>query len=397
MKIKSPIGIILGVIALCCLAAAGGFWLRGQLVQAPPVMPPSEGDRLGRLPSFGKLRAGEKQTSVAALGRLTPRGEVVHIGGLMGDRLGKLQVEEDAWVKKGDVLGYLESYEERKAERDTFAAQLAEAKARLAAELALLDAQIKEAEIGVQQAKTLDPLDVDAQKAKVQILEDELATAQTDLDRLSGLTTPGAVSQQKLDQQAQLVRRFRQELSAAKAMLAKSTSGRELNSKRAQAVLDAARAGRKKAQASAQLDSLSKNLALAEVRLQRTILRAPHDGAVLKIIARPGERVDQKPILKLGDTHAMYAVAEVYQTDVGLVQPGQRATVTSPALTEALTGTVERVGRIIYKNDVLSVDPAASADARVVEVWIRLDTSEAASRMTNLQVDVLIDLGKSQR
>jgi len=71
--------------------------------------------------------------------------------------------------------------------------------------------------------------------------------------------------------------------------------------------------------------------------------------------------------------------------------------VTSPALTQALTGTVERVGRIIYKNDVLSVDPAASADARVVEVWIRLDPSEAASRLTNLQVDVLIDVGKSQR
>ena len=397
MKIKSSKGLIIGLIVLGCLAVVGGLWLRNQLVQSPPDKPASEGERLGRLSSFGKLRDKDSQTSVAALGRLTPRGEVVHIGGLIGDRLGKLQVEEDAWVKKGDVLGYLESYEERKAERETIAAQLAEAKARLAAELALLDAQIKEAEIGVQQAKELDPLDVDAQKAKVQVLEGELANAQTDLDRLISLTTPGAVSQQQLDQQKQLVRRFQQELLAAKAMLTKTASARQLNLKRSQAVLDAARAGRKKAEASAQLDSLSKNLALADVRLQRTILKAPHGGTILKIMARPGERVDQKPILKLGDTHAMYAVAEVYETDVAVVRPGQRATVTSPALTQALTGTVERVGRIIYKNDVLSVDPAASADARVVEVWIRLDPSEAASRLTNLQVDVLIDVGKSQR
>src|SRR6516164_2216477 len=397
MKIKSSKGLIIGLIVLGCLVVAGGLWLRNQLVQSPPDKPASEGERLGRLSSFGKLRDKDSQTSVAALGRLTPRGEVVHIGGLMGDRLGKLQVEEDAWVKKGDVLGYLESYEERKAERETIAAQLAEAKARLAAELALLDAQIKEAEIGVQQAKELDPLDVDAQKAKVQVLEGELANAQTDLDRLSSLTTPGAVSQQQLDQQKQLVRRFQQELLAAKAMLTKTASARQLNLKRSQAVLDAARAGRKKAEASAQLDSLSKNLALADVRLQRTILKAPHGGTILKIMARPGERVDQKPILKFGDTHAMYAVAEGYETDVAVVRPGQRATVTSPALTEALTGTVERVGRIIYKNDVLSVDPAATADARVVEVWIRLDPSEAASRLTNLQVDVLIDVGKSQR
>ena len=168
MKIKSSKGLIVGLIVLVCLAVAGGLWYRNHYLQSPPEKPASEGERLGRLASFGKLRDKDtQQTSVAALGRLTPRGEVVHIGGLMGDRLGKLQVEEDAWVKKGDVLGYLESYEERKAERDTIAAQLTEAKARLAAELALLDAQIKEAEIGVQQAKELDPLDVDAQKANL--------------------------------------------------------------------------------------------------------------------------------------------------------------------------------------------------------------------------------------
>jgi HlyD family secretion protein len=88
----------------------------------------------------------------------------------------------------------------------------------------------------------------------------------------------------------------------------------------------------------------------------------------------------------------MYAVAEVYETDAGLVRPGQQATVTSPALSKALTGTVERVGRMIYKNDVLHVDPAADADARVVEAWILLETSEAASHLINLQVDVVIDV-----
>jgi len=45
---------------------------------------------------------------------------------------------------------------------------------------------------------------------------------------------------------------------------------------------------------------------------------------------------------------------------------------------------------MVFKNDVLNVDPAARADARVVEVWIDLDPLPLAERLTNLTVEVLI-------
>jgi HlyD family secretion protein len=88
----------------------------------------------------------------------------------------------------------------------------------------------------------------------------------------------------------------------------------------------------------------------------------------------------------------MYAVAEVYETDIGLVRVGQKGRVTSPVLSEALTGTVEQIGNMIAKNDILDVDPTANTDARVVEVKIRLDNSAPAARLINLQVYVLIFL-----
>ena len=88
----------------------------------------------------------------------------------------------------------------------------------------------------------------------------------------------------------------------------------------------------------------------------------------------------------------MYTVAEVYETDIGKVHVGQRATITSPALHGELMGTVERIGMKIGKRDVLDVDPAASTDARVVEVHIRLDDSRAVAGLTNLQVEVRIKL-----
>lgn len=131
-------------------------------------------------------------------------------------------------------------------------------------------------------------------------------------------------------------------------------------------------------------------LARAEAALDRTVVRAPIAGRVLDVHARAGEKVGADGIAELGETDAMYAVAEVYETDVVRVRPGQRATVTSPALDAALGGTVERVGLLIGKQDVLGVDPVDAADARVVEVEVRLDDGARVAALTRLQVEVAI-------
>ena len=47
---------------------------------------------------------------------------------------------------------------------------------------------------------------------------------------------------------------------------------------------------------------------------------------------------------------------------------------------EPVSGKVLRIGNMVFKNDVLNVDPAARADARVVEVWIDLDDPTLTER-----------------
>jgi HlyD family secretion protein len=120
-------------------------------------------------------------------------------------------------------------------------------------------------------------------------------------------------------------------------------------------------------------------------------VRAPIDGRILKVHAREGERVGSAGIVEIGQTAAMYAVAEVYETDIGRVHDGQRATIRSPAFVAPLGGAVERIGLRIGRQDVLRTDPVADADARVVEVEIRLDDPAAAARLTNLRVDVVFE------
>ena len=134
------------------------------------------------------------------------------------------------------------------------------------------------------------------------------------------------------------------------------------------------------------------SLDLARAELELSTVRAPIDGQVLEIHAREGERVETADgILEIGDTSTMYAIAEVYETDIGRVRVGQHAVVRSPALPQTLEGVVERIGLKIGKKDVLSTDPVADADARVVEVDIRLAEPELAAMFTNLRVDVVID------
>jgi HlyD family secretion protein len=143
--------------------------------------------------------------------------------------------------------------------------------------------------------------------------------------------------------------------------------------------------------ARAELESARADRLRAEVEHERTQVRSPVAGYVVKIQAREGERVGASGIAELARAGDMYAVAEVYETDIGRVQPGQRAVVRSPSLKGQLTGTVERIGMKIGRQAVLAIDPASSTDARVVEVEIRLDDGRSVASLTHMQVEVVIE------
>ena len=129
-------------------------------------------------------------------------------------------------------------------------------------------------------------------------------------------------------------------------------------------------------------------LELAEALLERMRVRSPISGRVIDVHARNGERVGPRGLLDLGMTDRMYAIAEVYETDIGGIKLDQRARITSAALDEPLYGTVDRISMKVGKVDVLGTDPAARTDARVVEVEVRLDRSDPVSSLTYLEVEV---------
>ena len=108
-----------------------------------------------------------------------------------------------------------------------------------------------------------------------------------------------------------------------------------------------------------------------------------------RIKGKPFEDLQDKPLPE-------NAIAEVYETDISKIRLGQQATISSTGFIGKLSGTVAEIGLQIGKKDVLGNDPAADVDSRVVEVKIRLEpaSSEKVKGLTNLQVNVVINLGK---
>jgi len=132
-------------------------------------------------------------------------------------------------------------------------------------------------------------------------------------------------------------------------------------------------------------------LAVAQAELARAYIRSPFNGRILDVLVQPGEFVGAGGVLELGRVDKMYAVAEVYETDIRNVKVGQTATVNSAALSRTLTGKVELIRQKVQKQDVTGTDPAASKDARIIEVEILLDDPEPAASLTHLQVEIVID------
>ncbi|MEY3867588.1 MAG: hypothetical protein RLZZ338_1479 [Cyanobacteriota bacterium] len=314
------------------------------------------------------------------------------------------------------------------AERATDIEAQQAAIARLQAERAT-DIEGQQATIARLQAEKQG--DIEGQQAAIARLEAELHNAQTEAGRYQQLQEEGAISLEQLDSKRLTLETSQQKLKEAQTTLTRITSSREQQIKEAQAKLSQIQQSReqqiKEAQAKlnqaqtaklaqiteakATLDRITEvrpvdvqtaeaevNAAIAtakqaEANLNLAYIRAPRDAQVLKIYAHPGERVGNDGIAQLGQTRAMYVVAEVYESDIKKVQVGQKAKITSTSFSEQLEGRVESIGLQVLKQNVINTDPSANIDGRIVEVRIRLNenSSQKVSGLTNLQVKVVIE------
>jgi HlyD family secretion protein len=269
-------------------------------------------------------------------------------------------------------------FDSKRLDLETSLQEVKEAYAILDEIRATGDKQLEEASANLQRLEVTGRKQIEEAKAALARIEatgrEQLNEARAILEQIRS-TGREQIAESRVNLDRIVVTR-EQDKKQAESTLESIAEVRTVDVQAAQAEVDRAIAGVKEAQA----------------RLDEAYVRSPIDGRVMTIHTRPGETVGDLGIVELGRTDRMYAVAEVYETDIKNVRVGQRATISSDAFEGELQGTVETVGLKIGKKDILDTDPAADVDVRVIEVKIRLDPehSDRVASLTNLQVSVEI-------
>ncbi|MBC7971277.1 MAG: ABC exporter membrane fusion protein [Verrucomicrobia bacterium] len=337
--------------------------------------------------------------TVTALGRLAPQGEVIQLSAPTSSQeqqVGQLLVKEGDRVKANQVIAVLDSHDRLKA-----ALAEAEEQVRVAqANVAVTQAGAKQGEIEAQRAEITrleaESLgNIDTQAATVARLQSELQNAQIEFDRYQALYRDGAISASERDSKRLTLDTAQKSVQEAQAALdrIRTTSPQELNKARGTLaqIVEVRPVDVRAAQAEANRAIAARDQAKAS--FEQALVRSPVDGEVLYVHTRSGEVVSTDGIVEIGSIQQMQAIAEVYQTDISNVHPGQQVRVITDAIPGKLIGTVERVGSQVRRQDIVNSDPSANIDARVVEVHVALDdaSSQKAAKFTNLQVQVVIE------
>jgi HlyD family secretion protein len=339
----------IGIIALSFL---GGLFLSGIASEPEPA------------PAVSGARAAEKSPRVVVgAGRVEAASEEVEICAELPGRLKAVHVDEGDTIAAGQVLAELENADYR--------ARIASAGARLHVARAELHRLIN----GARQEERDEARAAVAQAAAV------ADQARAELERRSSLIREGVIPREELeraDRDMRVARARLDELSERHRLVEAAPRSEDVD--RARATVAAAEA----------------DLAEARSLFDKTLIRSPLTGVVLRRHLLGGESVtfspEPTPILTVADTRRLRVRVDVDETDVSKVALGQRAWVTADAYgSTRFNGRVVQVGEMLGRKNVQTDDPREREDTKVLEVLVELDPGQRLP--IALRVDAFLAVG----
>lgn len=345
-----------------------------------------------------------RANEVVALGKLVPNGEIIKLSVANADnsRVNKILVSEGEQVEKNQVIAVLQGFENRQrdledAEKEVELAQANLKQTRLGftkkAELAAQRAHISrlKSQLSNEHAEN---------KARIDFAKSQLRLARLTYDQNKLLQREGAVTQIALNQS-------KEQLDMAQANLNERQAQFNNNQETLKQQIIQEQENLAKLQEISPLD-----VQIAEIELEKAIIavgkskadledtqvKVPISGQILRINTQVGEQVNtEQGIVEIGRTDEMYAIAEVYETDISKVKVGQTALISSEygGFEGKLKGRVEYLSLQVGAQNILgsSKKPTHDKNSRIVEVKIKInpeDNHKVAS-LTNMQVRVEIN------
>jgi HlyD family secretion protein len=342
--------------SILAIALAATLLLPWPVAAAAQEAPPSRPD--------ASLPKGWEAT---APGRVEPRSQEARLGAPVVGRVADVLVDVNDKVFAGEMLVRLDD---------------SEALARLAAAEAQVDARRRvrddERRRGAAERRRADDAAADAERslAQAQVTLDQAVAAARRARRLPAEDAAVRAARSALSRTQDELRQRRDELRTAR-----EEAGRP---SRAESELNAARA----------------EWTLAQAAVDKTRLRAPFDGTVLRVGARIGEvtpAMAEPPLLLLGDLSALRVRAELDERDVEKVRVGQGVVVRADAFKDrTFAGTVRSIAPFVGPGRISSRGQRNKlSDVDVMEVIA--DLAEPGLLRVGMRVDVYFRSGEPER
>jgi HlyD family secretion protein len=348
--------LVAGSAAVLSMKAPSGD-IRGLTA---PFAAASTATRAAAAASTTDLAPASGPGRVAARGRVEPISEPLELAiGVVGT-LAHVDVDQGDKVRKGQLLAELVN-DDQKARVDEAAATV----------------KMREAEL----TKLLNgarPEERQQAAARLDELKARLTLSTQELERLQPLTARGVASVQSLDHAVSSHDETIAQVDASAAALM---------------LINAPPRAEDVAMARANLALAQAKLKEEQSLLDKTELRSPIDGVVLRRYMKSGETIAIQPlmpIVEVADTSRLRVRAEIDETDVARVTLGQQVWVSADAYPgQRFHGEVARISPRMGRKSVGSDKPTEKTDTNVMDVLVDLDAD--AHLPTGLRVDVYVE------
>jgi HlyD family secretion protein len=281
---------------------------------------------------------------IAGEGAVEPLSQDIQLGSELSGKLKLVNVEQGDIIHKGETLAVLEN--------DDYAAELASSIAEMRAKGAALHKVVHGAQ-GQERSEAL---------ASARAAQAVMNNAQANLERRQELFDAGVISREELQH-------YSKEYSVAKEQYQENAehyslvngSAREEDIAIAQAELELAKAA----------------VGDSRAKYEKTIIKSPIEGTVLRIHHRVGESISgtaTDPVLTIGDTKVLRVRVDIDETDVNKAHMGQKAYVIADAFGgQRFWGHVVQIGELLGPKTVSSDRPAERVDRKFLEALVELD------------------------
>ncbi len=316
-------------------------------------------------------------------------GEVVTISSRASGWLTELNVIEGDAVTKGQVLARVDARDSL-LQREVLLSKLESIESQMAVVRAQTG-QVDQETLGKVQSDTNQ---LAAAEAEVASLDAQLKQAQFDYERARELTAQKWLSQQAMERARTTLQQTKEqhrkavsEVAAARGMLASAGGSRKQLQVLASQIQVLVR----------QADEIRAEIKRRDVDIADRIIASPADGRVVMTFVRKGEHVSiGQRILMFHDPKQIWVEANIKETDIGLLQPGLKAHVRVDAYRDLeFEGTVHRIGQAATSKFALLPDPNPSGNftkiTQRLPVRILLDQADVRLRPGMMvEVDIAV-------